>query len=70
MHRKGRCVFPTGEQHGQAKLSWARVNEIRDIHSSGVSIYALAKRFGVTWTTVKNVVIGKTWKQDRKIIYP
>jgi len=48
-----------GEAHGEAKLSEADVTEIRSCSSSGVE---LARRFGVTATTISHIRLRKTWR--------
>jgi DNA (cytosine-5)-methyltransferase 1 len=59
MADKGRGVIPLsyGEKHGKAKLSDAQVDEIRASAESGV---VLAKRYGVSKSTISSVRLGHT----------
>jgi hypothetical protein len=51
----------TGEQHGSAKLDWPKVREVRRLRLEGVSMYALARRYGVAENTIRAIVLGRTW---------
>lgn len=62
MVAKGRCKRIYGERHGLAKLTYNSVNDIRNRYAAGVSMYSLAKEYGVSGTTVANVIRGKIWK--------
>ena len=44
------------------KLTHAQVLEIRNQHASGVSMKQLAARFGVTKSTICEIVNGRTWR--------
>jgi len=59
--KKGRIVAPSGEKHYRAKLTWQKVNEIRNLAKT-ISRYKLAKQFGVHYSTLDSVVNGETWK--------
>jgi len=54
-----------GEKHPMAKLTWAKVAEIRKLYSerneNGHSTYSLAALFGVTRTNIAYIVRNKTW---------
>lgn len=50
-----------GDQHPQAKLTWEIVEDIR---SSDERICALAKKYGVSWTTIKNIKLNKIWSKN------
>lgn len=67
---RGHRVRLVGEQHGMAKLTRAQAMEIRRLHARGHQISAIAKQFGVTWTTIKGIVIGRLWAslQDEPIL--
>jgi DNA invertase Pin-like site-specific DNA recombinase len=46
-----------GEEHHRARLSDAQVEEIRELYEDGFSSYrSLAKRFGVTKATIRDIV--------------
>jgi len=60
---KGRGVRLVGEQKGTAKLSEREVLEIRALHRQDwPGKRVVAKRFGVSATTIKTIVMGETWK--------
>ena len=64
--REGKCYNISqearqGEQHPQAKLTWEIVGKIR---VSDERIYTLAKKFGVSWTTIKNIKLNKIWREN------
>lgn len=50
-----------GEQNPLAKLTWEIVEVIRN---SDESISSLAKRYGVSWTTIKSVKLNKSWRTN------
>ena len=53
-----------GEQHPNAKLTPEQIQQIREEASEpGTSRAWLAKKHGVSRTTVDNIVCGRTWKQ-------
>jgi len=53
-----------GELHPSSKLSRQQVIEIREeIRVPGTSRAWLAKRFGVSRTTIDNIVSGRTWRE-------
>jgi len=62
---KGRGVqhpAPPGEGHHFAKLTDAKVVEIRTLYAmGGVSQRALAKRFGVAYSSISDVLSRKHW---------
>ena len=51
-----------GIRHWNASLAEAEVHEIRREHAGGVTPFLLAKRFGMTYRAVKQVIDGDTWK--------
>jgi hypothetical protein len=57
--RPGRQV--RGERVGGAKLTTEAVMEMRRKHLGGVSIYRLAKSYGVNWETASSAIKRKTW---------
>lgn len=62
MLAKGRDEYAMGEQHYQAQLTAAQVQEIRRRRNSGESGRALAKEFGVKPATICDVHRRRTWK--------
>lgn len=51
-----------GESHSLAKLTGDSVRQIRTRHTSGESVSAIARSFGVGRMTISAVVSRKTWK--------
>lgn len=49
----------TGSSHKNAKLN---EDQVREIRSSAMPIRALARKYGVSRTTMSSIVKGKTWK--------
>lgn len=63
---KKNSANPTGERGWNHKLTWEIVNNLRDAISSGEetrSVPRLAKQYGVSTTTLKSAIKGKTWKK-------
>jgi DNA-binding CsgD family transcriptional regulator len=52
---------PRGEQHGSAKLTQAKADEIRRRRAGGESMYSLARQFHVAENTIRAIVTGRTW---------
>jgi len=54
---------PEGSRNGTARLTETQVVEIRRRYAQGgVTQQALANEFGVTQSTIRMAVIGRTWK--------
>lgn len=51
-----------GSQAAGARLTESNVLEIRKRYAAGETVYGLADQFGVTFTTIHAVVIGRSWK--------
>lgn len=62
MDEKGRRSPPIGELNGSAILTQDSVREIRNLHVAGNGIRALARQFGTTPATIRNVVRRRTWR--------
>jgi hypothetical protein len=60
---------PTGVRHGGTKLTAQDVREMRQRYRRGdVSILALAVEYDVSYSTCRQALTGKTWKQvDRPV---
>ena len=51
-----------GEDNTSAKLNHIQVEEIREIYSMGnISLRALAKDYNVSYTTIRYIILKKTW---------
>jgi len=62
MIQNGRASKSTGERNPAAKLDDGKVREIRRLHASGVAKAEIARRFGVGWKTVADIVARRTWR--------
>lgn len=70
MHQKGRRHVPTVEisqkisaaHNPLANLDPEKVMEIRRLSSQGESYRKIAAKFDVTKTTIRNIVLKRTWK--------
>jgi hypothetical protein len=67
MLRKGRSAYGhpgrQGEKAWMAKLTDDQVREIRSLYEVGrISQLALARRYGITQTTIGSIVRRATWK--------
>jgi len=61
--RHGRRVGPRpGEQHPGAKLTCELVRRLRETATTGLSIAAVARKFGIPHLTAYDAVVGVTWK--------
>lgn len=54
-------TFSVGEQHYRARLTVAQVREIK-LRLATVSDWHLAPEYGVHYTTIRDIRVGKTWK--------
>jgi hypothetical protein len=60
--RQGHVPKRSGENHGKAKLTWAKVDEIRAWYAAGgVSMAQLGRDFGVSKRAILFVVHRKHW---------
>jgi hypothetical protein len=60
--RVARGRTPRGEDHKRSKLSDATVGAARAARLDGRSISALASDFGVSRTTLRDALNGRTWR--------
>lgn len=51
-----------GERNGRSKLTEAQVREARILHASGISRSEVARRMGISRTTMFCLLRGITWK--------
>jgi hypothetical protein len=54
---------PLGESHHQAKLGVEDVRKIRVLAGRGVSQSRIAKRFGMSQSSIGSIIRGETWKE-------
>lgn len=60
--RKSQAKAVGGVQNYLAKLNDSRVKEIRQKHKQGFGLTMLAKEYGVTIWTIRDVVNNKSWR--------
>ena len=60
MFGKGSLI--AGEKHGRAKLREGQVFEILAKRAEGLSLAKIAKEYGVSPYTVRDIIQGKRWK--------
>jgi hypothetical protein len=53
---------PRGDRTRRAKLTWNQAREVRLLAVQGISNCELGRRFGVSETAIRFVIIGKTWR--------
>ena len=51
-----------GEKNAKAKLTEDQARQVLDLRKRGMTLDALAKRFGVTKAAIRFLVIGRNWK--------
>jgi hypothetical protein len=55
----------SGEKHGNAKLTWKKVREIRNIYIKGVTKQRdLAKKYSITQRVIWGIVNNVSWKES------
>lgn len=63
MIQKGRRVGHRGETSPSAKLTGVRVERIRNEYTrGGITCKELAKEYGVSISTIRSAIKGRTWK--------
>lgn len=62
MNTRGRGWTPKGETHGNAKLTDAKVREMREAHEDGATIADLARQFDVSRSTAADCVRRRSWR--------
>lgn len=55
-------VKPRGSRHGMAKLTEAKVRQIRKLRKKGLTLWNIANRFGVTAANVDYICKGQAWR--------
>ena len=63
MVEKGRYKAPFGEDSVARKAREARAAKIRDAYLGGETIYGLTQAFGLSTTTICEIIVGKIWRR-------
>lgn len=61
-HRKGRSSSSRGETQRSCKLTTQKVISIRNEYQTVKSYRVLARKYGVEYTNIANIIKRKTWK--------
>ena len=63
--RKGRMRHPDtrADKNGNTTLDWHRVRAIRAMHDQGTKKFRIAQLFGVSPSTIGNIINYETWKE-------
>lgn len=61
--RKGRHKVRFGSEHGNAKLTWDDVDEIRKLRTCGLTLAAIGARFGVSESRICTIAKNKEWRR-------
>ena len=56
----------SGETHGQARLTWEQVGEIRRMAAEGIRPTAIGRLFDLRTGAVSRIVNGKRWKYRQR----
>ena len=65
MVRKGRGIKKGGKAHGNSKLTWAIVRNIRQNYKGAYGeMKTLCIRYGVSKATLKDLLSGRSWKEQ------
>jgi HNH endonuclease len=51
-----------GTSNGRCRLDEAKVREIRALRKGGMTLTSIGQKFGITFSTVHSICIGKLWK--------
>lgn len=65
-----RGLLVSGEMSKASKLTWESVETIRVRRRNGESYASIAKDFGVTFASIRNACIGRTWMKQVEILAP
>jgi DNA invertase Pin-like site-specific DNA recombinase len=68
--RQGTKDAVRGERHPRAKLSEAILAECRTLKAVGETERAIAKRFGVSQSTLHRALAGQTWRETKRVEEP
>lgn len=54
---------PFGERAGNVKLTLSQVREIQSLKASGLSVAAIARRYGISESGIRGIIKGKSWRR-------
>ena len=70
MVSKGRNRWPRGTANGNSRLNKEKVLEIHDRRARGEVVRTIAEDFGVSQTTIRDIVDGRKWKHISPALSP
>lgn len=59
-----RLERPSGEANIKARMTWGAVKALRGDRAAGAKVKELAEKFSISASTVKQILSGKTWKEQ------
>lgn len=59
-------TLQSGQKSYKSKIKNENVREILDLRKSGLTYREIGAKFGVSWSTIFNLVKGRSWKAYRK----
>lgn len=65
-HASGLGLMCKGERINTAKLNLSQVKEIRQLLKQGKSQRSLARKFGVSSTSITSIALGRSWKHVKE----
>lgn len=67
MMQKGRHNGAKGDTHPYAKLDSQKVRDIRVSYANGETVASLARRYAISYMTMKAVAFGWAWKHVKSL---
>ena len=64
-HTPGTKIIPAGEKHHNSKLTHEMVFQIKNQYKSGKRIFELVKEYNANYTTISDIIKGRTWKTNQ-----
>ena len=64
---ENRQMVPSiGENNGRAKLTWTKINNIRNDHATGKYTYKqLANKYNISESNICHIINNKTWRKNK-----
>lgn len=63
LHKRAHGTAPVGDKNPMARLTWAAVQEMRDVRArEGLAFSEIASRFDVSTMTAYRAVVGQSWR--------
>ena len=69
-HKDGHGTHLRGERGSATKLTDSKVAQMRREYSNGASINSIAKRYGISGTSARDAISGRSWSHIPNAIQP